>query len=195
MGDKPACDASVVPDPKDDDFLSRAIVEPVVLIDHDPAWAAAFEAERDRLMRALPDTFVAIEHIGSTAVPGLRTKPVLDLLAGVRTMDEAFALNAIAQDFGYGAPPEYNAPLETRQWFMRQSGGRRTHHLHVVVHDGDEWRVRVAFRDRLRRDATLRADYVALKDDLARRYADDRDAYTEGKSAFITAAATPRDPA
>ncbi len=174
-----------------DDDLQRAIVEPVVLYDHDPAWPAAFEAERARLTAALPGTFVAIEHIGSTAVPGLRTKPVIDLLAGVRTIDEAYALNAIAAGFGYGAPPEYNAALKTRQWFMRQSGGRRTHHLHVVVHGGDEWNVRVAFRDRLRRDATLRAAYTALKDDLARRHAGDRDAYTEGKSAFILAAARP----
>ncbi len=178
-----------------DDDLARAIAEPVVLYEHDPAWSDAFEAERARLTAALPGTFVVIEHIGSTAVPGLRTKPVIDLLAGVRTIDEAYAINDVMDRIGYTTSPALNADLKTRQWFMRQSGGRRTHHLHVVVHEGDEWRVRVAFRDRLRRDPALCAAYTALKDELATRHAGDRDAYTEGKSAFITAAARPEDPA
>lgn len=175
------------------DDLARAIAQPVTIADHDPAWAAAFEAERARLAALLPGTFVAIEHIGSTAVPGLRAKPLIDLLAGVRTIDEAYAINDAMDRIGYTTSPALNASLQTRQWFMRQSGGRRTHHLHVVVHDSDDWRLRVAFRDRLRRDAGLRAAYTRLKDALAARHADDRDAYTEGKSAFIRAAAASED--
>jgi len=167
--------------------IMRAMEQPVELVDYDPAWPAAFEAERSRLIEALPDTFVAIEHIGSTAVFGLRTKPLIDLLAGVRSMSDARALNNMLDRMGYTTSEEFNATLATRQWFMRQSGGRRTHHLHVVVHDSDEWIARIGFRDRLRADANLRDRYEALKEDLARRFADDRDAYTEGKSAFILA--------
>ena len=169
------------------DEVARAIAEPVVLADYDPAWPAAAEAERSRLMRALPGTFVAIEHIGSTAVPGMRAKPLIDLLAGVATLDGVFAFNAVAERVGYTTSPELNASLTTRQWFMRQAGGRRTHHLHLVVHDGPEWHKRIDFRDLLRADPALRARYVALKEGLAERFNADREAYTEGKSAFITA--------
>jgi len=167
--------------------VTRAFEQPVELADHDAAGPAEFEAERARLMDALPGTFVAIEHIGSTAVEGLRAKPLIDLLAGVRSMDEARALSAPLERIGYTTSPELNATLATRQWFMRQSGGRRTHHLHVVVHDSEDWNARVGFRDRLRADPALRHRYEALKEDLALRYADDRDAYTDGKSTFILA--------
>ena len=177
----------------DPDEVSRAIREPVCLSDYDPAWRVAFEDERRRLMEALPGVFKAIEHIGSTAVPGMRTKPLIDLLAGVGSMDEAVALNALIDRIGYSTPSEFNAGLTTRQWFMRQSGGRRTHHLHVVVHGSRDWKIRLAFRDRLLAEPALRADYLALKERLARRFAHDRDAYTAGKSDFITAAIHPEE--
>lgn len=176
-----------------DDDVSRAIAQPVALAAYDPAWPAAFEAERARLMSLLPDRFVAIEHIGSTAVPGLVAKPLIDLLAGVPTMADAIAVNEVMDRIGYTTSPAMNASLATRQWFMRQFGGQRTHHLHVVVHDSVEWTKRIAFRDRLRAEPELRAGYLALKEDLARRFGDDRDSYTEGKNAFITAASEPRD--
>ena len=172
----------------DDVDLRRAIEEPVVLVDHDPHWSTSFEAERRRLLDALPGYFIEIAHIGSTAVPGLRTKPLLDLLAGVPSMDEAFALNGLLDRIGYTTLAAYNEALTTRQWFMRQSHGHRTHHLHAVVHGGPEWSARIGFRDALRADPALRMRYQALKDELARRYANDREAYTEGKSAFIIAA-------
>jgi GrpB-like predicted nucleotidyltransferase (UPF0157 family) len=165
----------------------RAIEQPVELADYDPAWPAQFEAERERLMQALPGMFIDIAHIGSTAVPGMRAKPLIDLLAGVATMDDAFAINGMLDKIGYTTSPELNESLKTRQWFMRQSGGVRTHHLHVVVYDGPEWHVRVNFCKRLRDDLHVRARYVALKEELAERHAHEREAYTEGKSDFIFA--------
>jgi GrpB-like predicted nucleotidyltransferase (UPF0157 family) len=175
------------------DDVARAIEQPVSLADYDPEWPEIFEAERQRLMDALPGTFIAIEHIGSTAVEGMRAKPLIDMLAGVATMEQAFAINDVLDRIGYITSPELNATLKTRQWFMRQSGGRRTHHLHVVVHDGDDWWLRLRFRDRLRNDPATRARYEALKDDLVKRFANDRDSYTEGKSTFIRAAANDED--
>jgi GrpB-like predicted nucleotidyltransferase (UPF0157 family) len=167
------------------DDVARAIEQPVALSDPDAAWPAMFEAERRRLMDVLPGTFVAIEHIGSTAVAGLRSKPLIDMLAGVRSMAEAVAVNGLIDRIGYTTSAALNATLATRQWFMRQSGGVRTHHLHVVVHGSPDWTARIAFRDRLRADAALRTRYLALKEDLAVRHAGDREAYTEGKSDFI----------
>ena len=184
-------------EPSHDDLrttdVTRAIEQGVSLHAYDPTWPLQFEAERARIVEAFPDTFLAIEHIGSTAVPGMESKPLIDMLAGVRTMDEAFALNQTIHRIGYATSVVVNASLPTRQWFMRQSGGHRTHHLHVVVHDSEDWHARVGFRDRLRTDPDLRARYAALKEDLVERFAEDRESYTEGKSAFI-AAAIAKDP-
>jgi GrpB-like predicted nucleotidyltransferase (UPF0157 family) len=168
--------------------VARAIEQGVSLTDYDPGWPAQFAAERARIEEAFPGTFVAIEHIGSTAVPGMQSKPLIEMLAGVRTMDEAFALNQTIHRIGYTTSAAVNATLATRQWFMRQSGGHRTHHLHVVVHGSEDWDARVGFRDRLRDDPALRARYTALKEDLVERFAEDRESYTEGKSAFIAEA-------
>lgn len=165
--------------------VQRAIAQPVSLADHDPRWRTMFEDEKRRLMDALPGTFLAIEHIGSTAVDGMKAKPLIDLLAGVDSMETAIALNRLLVEHGYTTSASLNDTLPTRQWFMRQEQGVRTHHLHVVVHDSDEWRMRIGFRDALRADPELRRRYTALKEDLVARYAEDRDAYTEGKGAFI----------
>jgi len=179
-------------EPSHDDLrttdVTRAIEQPVSLTDYDPTWPAQFEAERARIEAAFPGTFVAIEHIGSTAVPGMQSKPLIDMLAGVRTMDDAFALNQSIHRAGYTTSAAVNASLTTRQWFMRQSGGHRTHHLHVVVYDSEDWDARVGFRDRLRTDPDLRRRYTDLKEELAERFAEDRESYTEGKSAFIAEA-------
>ncbi len=165
--------------------FDSAIQEGVALVDYDPAWPSAFEEERARLDAALPGVFRDIAHIGSTAVPGLHTKPIIDLLAGVGSIDEAIALAARLRAVGYTTPPGMNEDLVDRQFFMRHARGRRTHHLHVVVHDAPGWHERIAFRDRLRTDPLLQQRYAMLKAELAERFANDRDAYTEGKSAFI----------
>ncbi len=173
--------------------IRRAIEQPVALADADPAWPAMFEAERRRIEDAMPGTFVAIEHIGSTAVPGLRAKPLIDMLAGVRSLDEMFALNETMDRVGYTTSPALNASLKTRQWFMRQTGGVRKYHLHAVVHGSDDWTTRLHFRDRLRAEPALCLRYVALKEELACRFAGNREAYTEGKADFIAAVTEDRE--
>ena len=170
------------------DSLARAIHESVGLADHDPKWVAAFDVERERLMRLLPGAFVDIAHIGSSPVEGLRSKPVVDLLAGVRSMHEAFALDGPLCANGYTSSADFNGSLTDRQFFMRHAAGRRTHHLHVVVHDSQAWHDRIDFARLLRTDADLRRRYAALKEHLATLHAEERETYTEGKSAFIRAA-------
>lgn len=167
------------------DELRAAIHEPVRLVAHDTAWSAAAAAERERLLALFAGTFLEVEHIGSTAVPGLAAKPIIDLLAGVRTMAVARALHAAVVDAGYTTSRDFNATLTDRQWYMRAAGGRRTHHLHIVEHGAAAWREHLRFRDALRADAALAARYAALKAALAQRHADDREAYTEAKTAFV----------
>jgi GrpB-like predicted nucleotidyltransferase (UPF0157 family) len=168
-----------------DDSLAHAIVEEVHLAAHDPRWAAQFAAERDRLLDLLPGQFAAIEHIGSTAIPGLAAKPIIDLLAGVRTMNEADALLEPLCTHGYETSAEFNATLPDRRWLMRHALGRRTHHLHLVVFGGEPWVQRLRFRDLLRADAAIAARYEHLKLNLAAKYRLDREAYTHAKTAFI----------
>ena len=168
--------------------LLAAIHEEVRLHPYDPSWPHAFAAERGRLASLLPGVFQDIAHIGSTAVPGMPAKPIIDLLAGVESMAVAKSIAEPICQCGYTTSAEFNARLQDRQWFMRWAEGHRTHHLHVVVHASEVWHAHLAFRDALRSDAALAARYAALKSQLAARHTTDREAYTDAKTAFIRSA-------
>lgn len=155
----------------------------IEIIEYDVAWPLGFEAERDRVTPLLASWLVSnIEHVGSTAVPGMAAKPVIDLMAPVAGLEESAAAIPVLTGAGYHYAP-YKA--DCMHWFCRPSPEVRTHHLHLVPVDSRLWHERLAFRDALRADATLAAAYATLKRTLAVRFADDREAYTEGKSAFI----------
>ena len=172
----------------DEESLRAAIAEEVSLAPHRSAWAGAFKAERERLLDLFPDELQAVEHIGSTAVPGLAAKPILDILAGVASMRVADALVEPLCRAGYSTSAEFNATLADRRWLMRWADGHRTHHLHVVVLRGRAWTERLAFRDALLGDAPLAARYEALKRRLGERHRADRESYTDSKADFVNAA-------
>jgi GrpB-like predicted nucleotidyltransferase (UPF0157 family) len=165
--------------------LWAAIHEEVKLYPSDPAWPQSYAIERERLLSVLPGVFIDVQHIGSTAVPGLAAKPIIDILAGVVSMAVAESVIAPLCASGYTTSAEFNQTLSDRKWLMRWADGRRTHHLHVVVHDGPVWRERLRFRDALRASADLAARYAELKADAARKHPVDREAYTEAKTEFI----------
>ena len=165
--------------------LEAAIHERVELAPYDSTWPEKFEPERARLLSLFPDDFVEIEHFGSTAIPGMSAKPIIDILAGVETLTGAGALSTRLCEIGYSTSAEFNASLSDRKWFMRWADGRRTHHLHVVVHGGEVWSERLAFRDRLRTDADAASGYESLKTSLATQHRDDREAYTSAKANFV----------
>ena len=165
--------------------LQAAIHERVDLVPYDIVWPKNFEAERTRLLSLFPDVFVEIEHFGSTAIPGMLAKPIIDILCGVQTLTGADALSSRLCEVGYSTSAEFNASLSDRKWFMRWADGRRTHHLHVVVQGGEVWRERLAFRDRLRADPEAAARYESLKTSLATQHRDDREAYTAAKADFV----------
>jgi len=155
---------------------------PVQVIDYDPAWPASFEAERRRLAPLLGSA--DLHHIGSTAVPGLAAKPVIDMMALVPDIDAPIA--ALVERAGYQFPRAYNATLSHRRFLCYPTASHRTHHLHLVDerHELDR---RQCFRDRLRADSVLVREYATLKRRLASRFANDREAYTEAKHQFIHA--------
>lgn len=165
--------------------LTQAISEEVHIAEPDPRWAAQFVAERDRLLELLPGGFTAIEHIGSTAVPALAAKPIIDILGGVGTLSEADALLVPLCAHGYETSAEFNATLPDSRWLMRHAHGKRTHHLHLVVFGGERWLRSLQFRDALRADPAVAARYERLKRVLAEQHRQDREAYTDTKTAFI----------
>jgi len=160
----------------------------IELVDHDTAWADRFAEQQARLAVIIAPWLAGmIEHIGSTAVPGLRAKPIIDVLAPVRSLAEAQdAVPALARDGWLFWPTDPNRHY--RLWFLRPSPDARTHHLQVIQHDDPAFRALVAFRDALRADAGLRSAYASLKSDLAETFRDDRDAYTNAKAEFVQAA-------
>lgn len=165
--------------------LCRAIHEEVALVPYDPGWPAMFEDERDRLFHLFPGEFLAIEHFGSTAVPGLSAKPVIDILAGVGSMSDADALMEPLCHSKYTTSMEFNASLVGRRWLMRWAEGRRTHHLHLMVYGSEEWDRRLAFRNMLQANVELARRYEKNKQLWANKFRADREAYTEAKSDFI----------
>jgi GrpB-like predicted nucleotidyltransferase (UPF0157 family) len=156
---------------------------PIEIVPADPRWPALFAAERDAISAALSPWLVGPpEHIGSTAVPGLAAKPVIDIMAPVASLDASRAAIAAATALRYCHAP-YQA--DRMHWFCKPDPRHRTHHLHLVPADSPLWRDRLAFRDALRRDAALRDAYAALKRSLAQVHRSDRDAYTAAKGPFI----------
>ena len=154
----------------------------VVVVPYDPAWPALFAAEAARIRDALGASLpAAVEHMGSTAVPGLAAKPVLDLLIGYPPDAAVAPYVAALVRAGYVHRGEQGIP--GREYF--RLGAPRTHHVHVAVQGGSFWQEHLAFRDALRAEPALRDAYAALKRELARRHPHDRERYTEGKTAFV----------
>jgi GrpB-like predicted nucleotidyltransferase (UPF0157 family) len=157
--------------------------EPIYLVPYDPMWPRSFDEERELLARTLgPWIAGTIEHIGSTAIPGLPAKPIIDIMVGVHDLPSSLGARTALTPLGYVYFP-YRA--DVMHWFCKPSPARRTHHLHLVPSGSPLWAERIAFREYLRTSADARAEYAALKTSLAERHRFDREAYTEAKGPFI----------
>ena len=155
----------------------------IELCPYDPAWPALFVAEQTLLASVLaPWLAGSMAHIGSTAVPGLAAKPVIDIMAPVVSLAASRDGIAAAGLAGY---VHFPYQPDVMHWFCKPSPAHRTHHLHLVPADSRLWFDRLAFRDALRRSPALAQAYAALKARLADAFADDREAYTQGKTAFV----------
>jgi GrpB-like predicted nucleotidyltransferase (UPF0157 family) len=161
---------------------------PVIgIVEYDPRWPDLFEEEKARLRSAAGTLLAAIEHIGSTAVPGLAANPIIDIMGGVRDLGEVTRYVAALEGLGYEYVPQYEAFIPERRYFRKPTTGHspRTHHLHVVELPSDFWRRHLLFRDYLRTHPLALREYADLKRRLASVYGDDGGGYTDAKRPFI----------
>lgn len=154
-----------------------------MVVAYDRGWPARFAAERALLERVLaPWLAGGIEHVGSTAVPGLAAKPIVDIVAGVRDLEEARGAYEPLAAASYVPDPHRPGVADH---FAKPSRQSPVFGLHLTEPGSDLWRERLAFRDALRADPALAAEYEALKLRLAREHNEDAAAYTAGKRAFV----------
>ena len=170
--------------------INRVVQEHVDLTQYNPDWPQMFENEKANLLSCLPKGLInRIEHFGSTAIPNLAAKPIIDILVEVTCLEETKRrITPVLESQGYDyfwrptwgddTPPYY-------AWFIkRDSEGNRTHHIHMVEHDFEHWD-RLLFRDYLIEHSDLAKEYQDLKIDLSKKHLNDRIAYTKGKTDFI----------
>ena len=157
----------------------------VVLVASDRRWADLYRVEEQTLRSAIGPLIVDIQHFGSTSIPGIKAKPILDILVGIARFADGTGLVAPMVALGYDYVGTEMVPND----HLFGKGEPRTHLVHVVEHGGHHWRRDLRFRDRMRADPKLAASYEALKLDLAARFANARAEYTAAKKAFIEAIA------
>ena len=157
----------------------------VRMVDHDPGWAARAQAELTRVGEALGAVAVGLEHVGSTAVPGLAAKPILDLLVAVTALEPQAAYVEPLERLGYLFAPDADSP--DFHFFGKPPERPRSHHLHVCEAGSDHARRHLAVREYLRAHDEEVARYGALKRELAARHPGDRLAYIAGKAAYMEA--------
>lgn len=174
-----------------DDKLRRVLAEPIEIVEYDAAWPETFAAEEARMRSYFPEELILrVEHIGSTAVPGLAAKPIVDILVGVTDVEvvrDAVSPRMEAAGYDFFWRPTRGSDIGPfYPWFIgRDAEGRRVSHIHVVgMDDAEQWD-RVLFRDYLRDHPDASMEYGRLKRELADRFAQDRETYTEKKTAFI----------
>ncbi len=160
----------------------------IVLSSYSREWPETFVREHDLLVRAFDPVAVTVEHIGSTAVPGLTAKPVIDILLGASSLAAIESRIGQLGTIGYEYITKYERDLPLRRYFVKSATLSCRVHLHAVEQDSRFWRDHLAFRDMLRSDSHLRAKYEALKISLAADLAQDKAAYTAAKGPFIQAA-------
>lgn len=166
-------------------YAELVVDMPVDVVDYDPAWQREFAEQRTRLTILLHGWLAEpVEHVGSTAVPGLASKPIVDILAPVTSLETARGAAAILENDGWlHWPTDPNRPW--RMWFLRPQPDARTHHLYLIQYDDPHVGELRALRDVLRSDDAQRDSYGALKRKLAKAFRDDREAYTKAKTGFI----------
>jgi len=167
--------------------IQKAVSEKIDIVPYDPNWPKLFKDEEKFLKNTFPEIIKRIEHFGSTAIPGLAAKPIVDMLIEVTSFKDAKKqIVPVLESLGYDYfwRPEFDKPPMYIWFIKRNSIGNRTHHLHMVEADSKLWD-RLYFRDYLVKNQKVAEQYGKLKIKLSNKFANDRVAYTKAKTEFI----------
>jgi GrpB-like predicted nucleotidyltransferase (UPF0157 family) len=161
----------------------------VIIVDYDQQWPTLYEKEKTLISRVLQHKIRALEHIGSTAVLKLGGKNIIDIMAGVNTVDEAHQCISSLESIGY---KDVTPQPDNAEWYYCLGKGPHSvgYHLHLVKFNSEHWKKHLVFRDFLRKNPQTAQEYFNLKKKLAAKYGIDRIGYTEAKSAFIESVLT-----
>ena len=165
-----------------------AVPDPLELSAYSPMWPAIFAIEQGRLTGVFGADAVVIEHIGSTAVPGLGAKPIIDVMLGAAAISIVERMIPSLEADGYRYVQEFEKSVPERRYFVKAHGHPGYFHLHAVIYGSPFWKRHLQFRDALRADEALAREYWKLKRRLAARFPNDRGAYNDAKSDFIRTA-------
>jgi GrpB-like predicted nucleotidyltransferase (UPF0157 family) len=158
---------------------NKRIVE---VIPYDITWEKKFKAEAKKIEEIFRQIFVDIHHIGSTAIPLVKAKPIIDILVEVEDINKVDSYNRQMEELGYEALGEYGIP---KRRFFQEGGNNRTHHVHIFEKGSPQIKRHIDFRDYLISHPKVAGEYSRLKEKLAKKYRYDIDKYQEGKESFI----------
>ncbi len=159
---------------------------PVKIVDYDYQWPSLYEQERRRILEVIGHIVARVEHIGSTAVPNLGAKPIIDIMVAVNHLSDADKCIGPLKSIGYDYVPEFEESMPERRYFNKGKRPKEQHyHLHMVELAGDFWKRHILFRDHLQTHPDTAKQYYELKKRLALEYGSDREGYTEAKTYFI----------
>lgn len=153
----------------------------VVVSEYDETWNILFEKEKKLIVKQLSGDGIPVEHFGSTSVPGLCAKPIIDILIGIDSWENAFDYVQPMERIGYTFKGEFGIPF--RHYFVK--GDPTMFHVHMVEHNGNMWKEQLLFRNYLRTHPETKTRYADLKKNLAGKYPDDRKKYLDSKAGFI----------
>ncbi len=154
----------------------------VVLSPYNPAWKKLYEEEKKLISTVIKEQVLDIQHVGSTSIPGVKSKPIIDIAVGVKTLKDGESCIKPLEKIGY----HYKKEVGKGEYFFVKGGeNNRTHYIHLVKLNSKQWENLVFFRDYLCENKKAIEEYNILKEELAEKYKNDRDTYTSKKSIFI----------
>ncbi|KMQ51358.1 hypothetical protein CHISP_1841 [Chitinispirillum alkaliphilum] len=154
-------------------------------MEYQKEWKALFETEKASIIRAITDDSAWVEHIGSTSVPELAAKPIIDIMIGLKGFATADDFVLSLQDIGYRYISEFETSFPERKFLVKAQDGVSTHHIHMVEYGSHFWRRHILFRDYLINNQMAKEQYESLKRDLALKEWEDGNEYASAKTSFI----------
>jgi len=152
------------------------------VVSYNPNWKDIYKEESEKIKNVLSDIIIDIHHIGSTAIPGIKTKPVIDILVEVKDIEAVDQYNNTMEELGYEGMGEYGI---TKRRFFKKGGNKRTHHIHIFQAGNEEIKRHINFKEYLIAHPDKAREYSELKEKLVNKYTYDVENYTNGKNDFI----------